>query len=188
MTIKESEFKGLYVIEPKVHEDFRGFFMEVYRRDSFLEQGLDLTFVQDNQSHSKKNVIRALHFQYDPPIGKLMRVTTGEAFVAAVDIRKNSPTFGKYLSFDLSDQNKKMLYASPGFAMGFCALSDTMDMQYRFTDLYNPKGEASIIWNDADIAINWPIKDPILSERDKNAQSFKNWLQKPESDLFYMSI
>ncbi|MEK7503325.1 MAG: dTDP-4-dehydrorhamnose 3,5-epimerase [Patescibacteria group bacterium] len=184
MIIAETQFKGLYTIEPKVHEDFRGFFMEVYRRDVFREQGLDLTFVQDNQSRSKKNVIRALHFQYDPPIGKLMRVTLGEAFVAAVDIRKNSPTFGKHLTFNLSDKNKKMLYASPGFAMGFCAMSDLMDMQYRFTALYNPKGEANILWNDTDIGIVWPISGPILSDRDKSAQDFKTWLAKPESDLF----
>ncbi len=184
MNIKETDLKGLYGIEPKVYEDFRGFFIEVYRKDVFKDLGLDLNFVQNNQSRSKKGVIRALHFQYDPPIGKLMRVTLGEAYVAAVDIRKNSPTFGKWLSFNLSDHNKKMLYASPGFAIGFCALSDIMDMQYKFTALYNSKGESNIRWDDSDVGIDWPEKNPIVSERDRGAQSFKEWLEKPESNVW----
>lgn len=184
MIIEETKFKGLFALTPNVISDFRGFFKEVFKEDVFHEQGLPLTFVQDNQSRSKKGVIRALHFQYNPPIGKLMRVTCGEAHVVAVDIRKNSPTFGKYLSFNLSDENNKMLYASPGFAMGFCALSEVVDMQYKFTALYNPKGESNIRWDDPDIGILWPEKNPIISDRDKNAGSFKEWLLKPESNVW----
>lgn len=184
MIVKETELKGLFELTPNVIEDFRGFFMEVYKEDHFSELGLPLSFVQDNQSRSKKGVVRALHFQYDPPIGKLMRVTRGEAFVVAVDIRKKSPTFGKHLIFNLNDQNKKMIYASPGFANGFCALADVVDMQYKFTGLYNPKGESNIKWNDPDIGILWPEKNPIISERDKNAQLFKEWLNNPNSNVW----
>lgn len=184
MIVKETELKGLFELTPNVIEDFRGFFMEVYKEDHFRELGLPLSFVQDNQSRSKKGVVRALHFQYDPQIGKLMRVTRGEAFVVAVDIRKKSPTFGKHITFNLSDQNKKMIYASPGFANGFCALADIVDMQYKFTGLYNPKGESNIKWDDSDIAILWPEKNPIISERDKGAQSFKEWLNNPNSNVW----
>lgn len=184
MIAKETQLKGLFLLEPKVYEDLRGFFMETYRKDIFSGLGFDLTFVQDNQSRSVKNVLRGLHFQYDPPVGKLMRITRGVGFVVSVDIRKNSSTFGKHLSFEISDDNKKMLYAPPGFAMGFCALSEIMDMQYRYTALYNSNGEANIRWNDPDIDISWPVKNPILSSRDQGAQFFKEWLLKPESDIF----
>lgn len=184
MIVHETDLKGLFELTHNVIEDFRGFFMEVYKEDVFSDLGLPFRFVQDNQSRSKKGVVRALHFQYDPPIGKLMRVTRGEAFVVAVDIRKNSPTFGKYLTFNLNDENKKMIYASPGFANGFCAMTDIVDMQYKFTGLYNPKGESNILWNDPDIGIVWPEKNPIISERDKNAQSFKEWLTKPQPNVW----
>ncbi len=180
----ETNLTGLYVLEPKVSLDHRGFFMEIFKEDVFRDAGLPARFVQDNQSRSKRGVIRAFHFQYDPPMGKLMRVGQGEAVVVAVDIRKKSPTFRQWFSVTLSDENKKMLYLSPGFAVGFCALSDVVDMNYKFTSLYNAAGEANFRWNDPDIGVVWPTTDPILSDRDRTAPSLAQWLQRPESDLF----
>lgn len=184
MKIEETKLIGLYIIKPEVKQDDRGWFMELFRRDVFKEHGLDLSFAQINYSCSKKNVLRGLHFQFDRPMGKLIRVTNGRAFVVAVDIRKKSNTCKEWFGMELSAENKIEMYLSPGFALGYCVLGEKVEMEYQHTELYNSKGEANIIWNDKDINIVWPIEDPIISQRDAEARTLKEWLKKPESDLF----
>ena len=181
----EKEFlNGGLVIIPQIFEDERGFFLETHRKDKFVNFGLGEEFVQDNHSGSVKNVLRGLHFQWDPPMGKLMRVSKGEAFLVAVDIRKGSPTFGKWHGEIVSEKNRKQMWAPAGFARGFCVLSDYAEIQYKCTGLYNPKGESNILWDDAQIGIKWPITNPILSEKDKNAQTLVSWAEKKEADNF----
>lgn len=161
---------GLYVIEPKIFGDNRGYFMEVYNYNEFKEAGLDMVFVQDNQSKSSKGVLRGLHFQKTHPQGKLVRVISGEVFDVAVDIRKGSKTFGKWQGVILSSENKKQFYISKGFAHGFLVLSDEAEFAYKCTDFYHPEDEGGIIWNDPDIGIEWPFlnnKNIVLSEKDK---------------------
>lgn len=175
---------GIKVIQPDVFEDARGFFMEVYRTDEYEKLGLPTRFVQENHSRSAKNVLRGLHFQWEPPMGKLMRVTTGEAFLVAVDIRKGSPTFGKWHGEVVSASNKKQVWAPAGFARGFCVLSDVAEIQYMVTGLYNPKAESGILWNDPAIGIDWPVSEPQLSEKDKVAQTLSDWTKREESDFF----
>ena len=175
---------GIVVIVPEVFEDERGFFMEVYRADQFKEMGLPNEWVQDNHSRSEKGVLRGLHFQYVPPMAKLMRVTYGTAFLVAVDIRKGSPTLGKWFGLEVSAQNKKQVYAPAGFARGFCVLSAYAEIQYKCTGIYNSKGESGIRWDDPDIGIEWPISDPTLSIKDAKAQRLAEWLKKPESGHF----
>jgi dTDP-4-dehydrorhamnose 3,5-epimerase len=185
MKIEEAPLKGLYVLTPEVLEDNRGYFMEFYRKDYFAALGVDLTFVQQNLSVSKKNVVRALHFQWDPPLGKLVRVAGGRAFAVGVDIRKKSPTLGKWFGVELDNENRKSLYAPPGFAFGFCALEDSTQVQYLYTVLRNANAESSIRWNDPEIGIVWPLAgEPILSEKDADAQSFMEWLVRQESNSF----
>jgi len=182
--IESEHLNGLVVLKPEVFEDERGFLLEAFRTDQFNELGLPTNFVQDNHSCSIKGVLRGLHFQWEPPMGKLMRVTYGSAFLVAVDIRKGSPTLGKWYGEEISAKDKKQIYAPAGFARGFCVLSDSVEIQYKCTGIYNNKYESGLFWNDPEIGIKWPISDPILSERDKNAQSFSEWLEKPESDNF----
>ncbi len=184
MKIEKTDFKGLFVITPSIFKDERGFFMELYRQDKFEEIGIRGNFTQENQSRSKKNVIRGLHFQWNPPLGKLIRAAKGAVFSVAVDLRKNSKTFGKWFGVNLDEDSNKEMYAAPGFATGFCVLSDMAEVHYGYTNLYNPKGESNILWNDRKIGIIWPVKNPILSERDKNAQTFDEWLNRKESDSF----
>ncbi len=158
--------------------------MELFHKDKFKECGLDLDFVQENCSYSKRGVIRGLHFQWKEPLGKLMRITRGAAFVVAVDIRKSSPSFGAWFGIEISEENKKQLYASPGFACGFQVLGSEAFMSYHYTSLYNPAAEASIVWNDPLLKINWPgATDYIVSERDSVALSFEEWLKRPDADL-----
>jgi dTDP-4-dehydrorhamnose 3,5-epimerase len=175
---------GIVVLVPEVFEDERGFFMEVYRADQFRELGLPNEWVQDNHSRSEKGVLRGLHFQYDPPMAKLMRVTSGTAFLVAVDIRKESPTLGKWFGLEVSAQNKKQVFAPAGFARGFCVLSAFAEIQYKCTGIYNSKGESGIRWDDPVIGIDWPISNPTLSVKDAKAQSLAEWLKRPESNLF----
>lgn len=175
---------GLVVIMPEVFQDERGFFMEVYRDDQFKNLDLNLHFVQENHSGSVKNVLRGLHFQWDPPMGKLMRVTAGEAFLVAVDIRKGSPTIGQWFGEVVSAKNRKQIWAPAGFARGFCVLSDFAEIQYMTTGVYNSKAESGILWNDSEIGIEWPISEPILSEKDKVAQTLSEWLNNSNSDNF----
>jgi len=165
-------------------EDERGFFQETFRLDKFMEKGLPTQFVQDNHSKSTQNVVRGLHFQWEPPMSKLMRVTQGHAFLVAVDIRKNSPTLGEWYGLEASDDNNKQLWTPAGFARGFCVTSATAEIQYKCTGLYNSAGESGIRWDDPDIGIEWPVKSPILSDKDQNAQTLAAWLARPEADNF----
>ena len=184
--IESSPIEGTAVIVPEVFEDDRGFFFESYRVDQFRELGLPTEFVQDNHSRSAKGVVRGLHFQWEPPMGKLMRVTQGAAFLVAVDLRKGSPTIGKWFGQVFTAEEKKQLWAPASFARGFCALTDAVEIEYLTTGTYNAKGEAGIRWNDPAIGIEWPVPDPVLSDRDRNAPTLAEWLARPESDHFRM--
>lgn len=184
MTVEPTPLKGLLVIHPNVFPDERGFFMEVYRQDHLKSHGIDVQFLQGAHSSSKQGVLRGLHFQWDKPLGKLIRLIRGSAFVAAVDIRKKSPTLGQWFGIELSYENKTELWVPPGFASGFCILGDGADVEYQYTAIYNPKGESNIIWSDPAIGIAWPNMQPILSPRDAGAGTLADWLAKPESDFF----
>ena len=163
------------LIEPKVFEDERGFFFESYQKEQFSEAGIPFDFVQDNHSKSQKCTLRGLHYQIQQAQGKLVRVVRGEIFDVAVDIRKNSPTFGKWAGDYLSAANRKMLWVPPGFAHGFYVTSPEAEVLYKATDYYAPQWERTIAWNDADINIEWPLygTTPILSEKDKVGSSLK---------------
>lgn len=154
--VKKCTIDGLYIIEPTVHEDNRGYFIETYNQNDMYEAGLNMTFVQDNQSMSKKGVLRGLHFQKKYPQGKLVRVLKGRVFDVAVDLRRESKTFGQWYGIELSEENKKQFYISEGFAHGFLVLSDQAEFFYKCTDFYHPGDEAGIAWNDPDINIKWP--------------------------------
>lgn len=172
-----TEIDGVYIIEPTVFGDHRGYFMETYNYEEFKAAGLDMVFVQDNQSKSKKGVLRGLHFQKPNPQGKLVRVISGEVFDVAVDLRKNSKTYGKWAGVKLSAENKKQFYVPAGFAHGFVVLSDEAEFVYKCTDFYHPECEGSILWNDPEIGIEWPIEgidEILLSEKDKKAKSLKD--------------
>ena len=184
VTIESEHLNGLLVIAPEVYEDERGFFMEVFRADQFKELGLPTEFVQDNHSGSQRGVLRGLHFQYDPPMAKLMRVTYGRAYLVAVDIRKGSPTLGQWFGIEVSAQDKKQVWAPAGFARGFYTLSEYAEIQYKCTGIYNSKGESGILWNDPEIGVEWPDSNPILSGKDQNAQTLAQWLGRRESDHF----
>lgn len=167
--------EGLYIIEPAVHGDERGYFMETYNQNDFTEEDLDYTFVQDNQSMSVKGVLRGLHFQKEYPQSKLVRVIKGKVFDVAVDIRKGSKTYGQWYGVELSDENKKQFLISEGFAHGFVVLSETAEFCYKVTDFYHPGDEGGIAWDDPDIGIDWPLKDNlILSDKDKKWPGFKS--------------
>lgn len=158
--------------------------MEVFRADQFKDLGLPYEFVQDNHSGSVKGVLRGLHFQWDPPMGKLMRVTRGSAFLVAVDIRKGSPMLGRWFGVKASAENRKQVWAPAGFARGFCVLSDVAEIEYKCTGIYNNQCESSILWNDPEIGIEWPVSDLILSQKDRNAQTLRQWLDSPDSNYF----
>jgi dTDP-4-dehydrorhamnose 3,5-epimerase len=182
--IESKHLDGVLVVVPDSFQDSRGFFMETYREDQFKEMGLPYHFVQDNHSRSAKGVVRGLHFQWDPPMGKLMRVSLGAAFLVAVDIRKGSPTLGSWVGIEASAENKRQVWAPAGFARGFCVLSEFAEIQYKCTGLYNQRAESGIRWDDPRIGIKWPVTDPSLSEKDRRAQSLEQWLTTPESDNF----
>ncbi|MBO5045671.1 MAG: dTDP-4-dehydrorhamnose 3,5-epimerase [Clostridia bacterium] len=154
--VEKTHIQGLYVIEPAVHGDDRGYFMETYNMRDMAEHGLNMNFVQDNQSMSKKGVLRGLHFQKQYPQGKLVRVIKGRVFDVAVDLRKNSETYGKWFGIELSEENKKQFYISEGFAHGFLVLSETAEFCYKVTDFYHPGDEGGLAWNDPSIGIQWP--------------------------------
>ena len=172
--VTETNIQGTYIIEPNVHEDNRGYFIETYNQRDMREAGIDRTFVQDNQSMSRKGVLRGLHYQKQFPQAKLLRVIRGEVFDVAVDCRKNSDTFGKWVSVILSEENKKQFYIPEGFAHGFLVLSDTAEFCYKCTDFYHPGDEGGIIWNDPYIGIKWPELNAeyIFSEKDKVLPGF----------------
>ncbi|NMM65086.1 dTDP-4-dehydrorhamnose 3,5-epimerase [Clostridium sp. P21] len=174
----ETEIQGVYIIETGIFGDNRGYFMETYNYDEFKEAGLDMVFVQDNQSKSKKGVLRGLHFQKTHPQGKLVRVIKGEVFDVAVDLRKNSKTYGKWVGVTLSEENKKQFYIPEGFAHGFLVLSDEAEFCYKCTEFYHPEDEGGLLWKDEDININWPLGDIkeeklILSDKDMKWQTLK---------------
>ncbi|HEY6900068.1 MAG TPA: dTDP-4-dehydrorhamnose 3,5-epimerase, partial [Puia sp.] len=182
--VEKTEIRDLLIITPEVFKDDRGFFTETYRKDKFNEFGLNLEFVQDNHSKSARNVVRGLHFQWEPPMGKLMRVTQGTAFLVAVDIRIGSPTFGKWIGVEASSDNRKQVYAPAGFARGFCVLSESAEIQYKCTGIYSNKAESGVLWNDPAIGIDWPVKEPILSKKDEVAQTLAEWAAKPDAKNF----
>ena len=169
MRILETSLSDVKIIEPTVFGDERGFFMETWSQRAFAEHGIEQNFVQDNHSRSARGVLRGMHYQNKHPQGKLVRVTQGEVFDVAVDMRKSSPQFGQWVGVELSDKNKRQLWVPPGFAHGFQVLSETADFQYKCTDIYAPEYERSLIWNDPDVGIDWPLNDltPQLADKDK---------------------
>jgi len=169
MNIVETAIPDLLIIEPKVFGDDRGFFLESWNAEVFRECGLDLTFVQDNHSRSAKGVLRGMHFQQPNPQGKLVRVTSGRVWDAAVDLRRSSPTFGKWVGVELSAANKRMFWVPPGFAHGFVSLEDGTDFLYKCTAPYSPSDEHSLAWDDPEVGIKWPLAgiEPQLSAKDK---------------------
>ncbi len=182
--VEKTPLRDLLVISHQVFEDERGFFLEAYRQDQFLAAGLPGQFVQLNHSRSVRGVVRGLHFQWDPPQGKLMRVTRGTALLVAVDIRKGSPTLGRWVATEVSAENKQQVWAPAGFARGFCVLSQEAEVQYLCTALYNPQAESGIRWNDPQLAIPWPNLPPLLSKKDAEAQTLQQWLQRQEAEHF----
>jgi dTDP-4-dehydrorhamnose 3,5-epimerase len=184
MRIESRHLGDVVVLVSNVFRDERGFFSEVFRADQFKELGLPHEFVQDNHSGSVKGVLRGLHFQWEPPMGKLMRVTRGAAFLVAVDIRKGSPTLGQWFGKDVSAEDGRQIWAPAGFARGFCVLSDYAEIQYKCTGAYESRCESGIRWDDPEIGINWPLRDVQLSEKDRKAQTLSQWLVRPESEFF----
>jgi dTDP-4-dehydrorhamnose 3,5-epimerase len=169
MKVIACDIPGLIVLEPKVFGDSRGFFMELWNRRSYREAGIDADFVQDNLSRSRRGTLRGLHFQNPNAQGKLLQVLEGEVFDVAVDLRRRAPTFGRWYGVALSAENRRQFYVPPGFAHGFAVVSETVLFHYKCTGFYSPKDELAIRWNDADIGIEWPFMDPVLSERDAKA-------------------
>ena len=166
MKVTETKLPGVLIIEPKVFGDHRGFFKETFQAERYKEAGLTLPFVQDNHSRSQKGVLRGLHLQKTRPQGKLISCSSGAVYDVAVDVDPNSDTFGKFFGVELSAENHLQLWIPPGYAHGFCVLTDTADFQYKCTDLYFPEDEGGLRWNDAEVGIDWPIKDPTLSDKD----------------------
>jgi dTDP-4-dehydrorhamnose 3,5-epimerase len=180
LKIQTTPLKDLLVVELDVYGDERGFFSEKFHKEKFAELGLPTEFSQDNHSRSSPNVLRGLHCQHTPPQGKLVGVIRGKIWDVAVDIRPDSKTFGKYFAIELDDISGKLLWIPAGFAHGFCVTSkDITDVYYKTTATYNASGEIGIAWNDAELNIDWPIKNPIISARDIDQQSFKNYKQNP---------
>lgn len=176
MIVEKTEIPDVLLLKPKVFEDERGFFMETWNKRTFAEIGINYDFVQDNHSRSVKNTLRGIHYQIENPQGKLVRVTQGEVFDVAVDLRKSSPTFGKWVGCNLTAENKHMLWIPPGFGHGFLVLSDIAEFQYKCTDFYSPKAERCIVWNDPNIAIHWPFSNNeaalVISKKDRNGEIF----------------
>lgn len=168
MKITPTTLTDVLIIEPKVFEDSRGYFMETYHRNRYQKQGIGRPFVQDNLSYSVKGTIRGLHYQGRCPQAKLVQVIAGEIFDVAIDIRKGSPTFGQWAGIYLSDRNKRQVFIPEGFAHGFCVISDAALFSYKCSDFYNADDELGILWSDSDIAVDWPVAEPIISEKDKH--------------------
>jgi dTDP-4-dehydrorhamnose 3,5-epimerase len=177
MQVHKTKIPGVLILEPKIFGDDRGFFLESWNQNTLREHAnIDEDFVQDNHSKSSKGVLRGLHYQLEQPQGKLVRVAAGRVLDVVVDIRKSSPTFGQYFSIELNDKNHLQLWAPPGMAHGFVVLSETADFMYKTTDYYAPQYERSILWNDADLDINWHLDKivPSLSDKDRNGVAFKD--------------
>jgi dTDP-4-dehydrorhamnose 3,5-epimerase len=170
MKFQQTELPGVVVIEPDVYRDDRGFFLETYHARKYAEAGIPARFVQDNHSRSARGTVRGLHAQRRRPQGKLVRVLQGEIFDVVVDIRRGSPTFGRWIGVDLSAENFRQCYVPPNFAHGFCVLSDWAEFEYKCTDFYDPAEEIRLLWSDPDIGITWPVRTPLLSDKDRAAQ------------------
>jgi dTDP-4-dehydrorhamnose 3,5-epimerase len=184
LAIRTTNIPDVLILEHDVFEDDRGFFMEVYKKPQFAALGLPDEFVQLNHSRSPRGVVRGLHFQWSPAMGKLMRVTLGEAFLVAVDIRHGSSTLGKWSGIRASAENKLQVWAPAGFARGFCVLSQFAEIEYLCTGVYNPAAESGIRWDDPGVGIEWPVKRPTLSTKDRHAQTLAAWLARDESRYF----
>lgn len=169
MRFLETALPGVIVVEPDVHRDPRGFFLETYHLDKYRAGGIPGPFVQDNHSHSVRGTLRGLHAQVRRPQGKLVRAVAGEMFDVAVDIRRGSPTFGRWFGVHLTGENFRQIYIPPGYAHGFCVLSERVHVEYKCTDFYDPGGEVGIAWNDPDIGVAWPIGEPTVSDKDGRA-------------------
>ncbi len=187
LSIESVHMGAVVVLVHERFEDERGFFMETFRADQFRELGLPVEFVQDNLSRSSKHVLRGLHFQWDPPMGKLMRVAQGRAFLVAVDIRTDSPTLGQSFGIEVAAEDGKQVWAPAGFARGFCVLSDTAEIQYKCSGMYNRLAESGILWNDPALGIAWPVSNPILSTKDERARTLADWLASKDSNHFRLS-
>ncbi len=174
LEILKTSIDGVLLIKPEVFGDSRGFFFESYTKKKYSQDGIDIEFVQDNHSKSSKGVLRGLHYQISKPQDKLVRVVQGEVFDVAVDIRKDSPTFGRWEGFLLSGENMQQVFVPKGLAHGFCVLSETAEFLYKCSDYYYPEDEGGIIWNDPDLKIDWPMTDPLLSNKDKNYPRFRD--------------
>jgi dTDP-4-dehydrorhamnose 3,5-epimerase len=181
--VDQTFIPDLLLVRPGRFEDARGFFVEVYRKDRYESLRLPTQFVQLNHSGSVRNTVRGLHFQWDPPMGKLMRVLRGNAFLVAVDLRKDSPTFGKWYGRETNQDDNLLIWAPAGFARGFAVLSERAEIEYLTTGTYNPAAESGVRWNDPAIGVEWPVGAPILSAKDETAQTLDQWCQRPESDL-----
>lgn len=174
MNVFDTPLQDVFVIEPEVHGDSRGYFFEAFRDEDFSKAGLPTRYRQENQSRSTKNVLRGLHYQRIFPQGKLVRVSNGSVFDVAVDLRKDSATFGQSYGVELSEENFKMMYIPEGFAHGYCVLSESAIFQYKTTDIYHPEDEYGILWNDPALNLNWPVKNPVVSEKDRNLPVLKD--------------
>lgn len=178
MRIETFAIEGLQLIHPDVYPDDRGWFFESYNIDKFKALGIDTVYVQDNHSRSARNTLRGLHFQTEPGQEKLVRCTLGKIWDVAVDIRKGSPTFGQWVAVELDDQSRCMFRIPVGFAHGFCVLSEIAEVQYKCSAVYNGATEAGIAWDDPDIAVKWPVNEPLLSKRDLGNQSLADWIRR----------
>ncbi len=186
-TIEPTALPEVRLVRPRLFPDERGWFAEVLRTDWFAELGLPTAFAQVNQSRSVRGVVRGLHFQWDPPQGKLMRVVTGRAFMVAADVRPGSPTLGQVVTVDASADEPLLFWAPATFARGFAALSDVAEIEYFCTAPYNPASETAVRWDDPDLGIPWPVTDPVLSPKDASAGTLEDWLARPESAAFAWS-
>lgn len=175
MKVIETSLEGVKIIEPRVFEDSRGYFFETWQKERYVNCGIGAAFIQDNLSFSTRGVLRGLHFQDPNSQAKLVCALQGEVFDVAVDIRKGSPTFGKWEGVTLSENNRRQLYVPEGFAHGFLVTSETAMLSYKCSDIYNPQSEKTIIWNDPDIGVTWPIENPILSEKDAKGVRLKDY-------------
>lgn len=174
MRILETTLPGVLVIEPEVHGDARGYFLETWNHHRYAAAGVEANFVQDNLSYSQRNTVRGLHYQYPESQGKLVYVLAGEVLDVAVDIRRSSPSFGQWIAVTLSSDNHRQLYLPPDFAHGLCVTSESALLAYKCTKFYNPQAEACIGWNDPDLGITWPVSEPILSPRDRKAPRLRD--------------
>jgi len=179
MNFVSTAIPDVFIIEPRVFGDHRGFFMETYQKERFLAAGIDVEFVQDNHSRSSMGVLRGLHYQNPNAQGKLVRTLSGSIFDVALDVRKGSPTFGKWVGVELSAENKRQLWVPPGLAHGFGVISETAEVAYKCTTYYDPASEKGILWNDPDVGIAWPLSSPTLSEKDANAPRLRDAVNLP---------